>query len=119
MARSGVPHGVGKIPVLYRLSREARAISRCRGAARCRSSPRTKKRETNGKLRGPFLPLRGEPHGFRFSARRPADDKQAPGLEGVPTMTDMALVPCQGPHQVLMTARDHAASALMVRRQPA
>jgi len=33
-------------------------------------------------------------------------------------MTDMALVPCQGPHQVLMTARDHAASALMVRRQP-
>ena len=33
-------------------------------------------------------------------------------------MTAIALVPGQSPHQVLMTARDHAAGALMVRRQP-
>ena len=33
-------------------------------------------------------------------------------------MTHVALVPWQGPHQVLMTARDHAAGALVVRRQP-
>ena len=41
-----------------------------------------------------------------------------PGFEGVQTMTDMALVPCQGPHQVLMTAREHTLGALVVRRQP-
>jgi hypothetical protein len=29
-------------------------------------------------------------------------------------MTDVALVPWQGPHQVLMTARDYASGALMV-----
>jgi hypothetical protein len=33
-------------------------------------------------------------------------------------MTDIALVSGQSPHQVLMTARDHAAGALRVRRQP-
>jgi hypothetical protein len=33
-------------------------------------------------------------------------------------MTDVALVPWQGTHQVLMTARDYASGALMVRRQP-
>jgi len=33
-------------------------------------------------------------------------------------MTDVALVPGQGTHQVLMTARDHAAGTLVVRRSP-
>ncbi len=33
-------------------------------------------------------------------------------------MTDVALVPWQGPHQILMTARDDASGALMVHRQP-
>jgi hypothetical protein len=31
-------------------------------------------------------------------------------------MTAVALVPGQGTHQVLMTARDHAAGTLVVRR---
>jgi hypothetical protein len=33
-------------------------------------------------------------------------------------MPDVALVPWQGSHQILMTARDHAAGALVVRREP-
>jgi hypothetical protein len=33
-------------------------------------------------------------------------------------MTDVALVPGQGPHQVLMTAPDHATGALVIRRSP-
>ena len=33
-------------------------------------------------------------------------------------MTHVALVPWQGPHQVLMTARDDASGALMIHRQP-
>jgi len=33
-------------------------------------------------------------------------------------MTNVALVTRQGTHQVLMTARDHAAGALVVRRPP-
>jgi hypothetical protein len=73
---------------------------------------------TSCKLRGPFLTLRGEPYGFGFPAGRTPDDNQAPGLEGVQTMTDVALVPWQGPHQILMTAREHASGALVVRRQP-
>src|SRR5262245_45137385 len=73
---------------------------------------------TSCKLRGPFLPLRGEPHGFGFPAGRTSDDHQAPGLEGLQTRTDVALVPWQGAHQILMTARDHAAGALVVRRYP-
>jgi len=60
--------------------------------------------------------LPGEPHGFRFPAGRTPDDHQAPCLEGTQTMTAVALVPWQGMHQVLMTAREHAAGALLVRR---
>jgi hypothetical protein len=33
-------------------------------------------------------------------------------------MIDVALVPWQGTHQVLMPARDHTAGALVVRRSP-
>ena len=33
-------------------------------------------------------------------------------------MPDVALVPGQATHQLLMTARDHAAGALMVHRRP-
>src|SRR5262247_4402157 len=73
---------------------------------------------TSCKLCGPFLTLRGEPHGLGFPAGRTPDANQTPYLEGPQTMTDIALVPGQSPHQVLMTARDHAAGALMVRRQP-
>src|SRR5215510_4455556 len=73
---------------------------------------------TSCKLYGPFLTLRGEPHGLGFPAGRTPDDNQAPSLEGSQTMTDIALVSGQSPHQVLMTARDHAAGALMVHRQP-
>src|SRR5215467_9800518 len=64
---------------------------------------------TSGQLGSPFLPLPSEPHGFRFPAGRTPDDNQTPCLEGTQTMTDIALVPWQGTHQVLMTARDHAA----------
>src|SRR5262249_38278994 len=73
---------------------------------------------TSCELGSPFLPLQGEPHGFRFPTGRAPDDNQAPGLKGPQTMTDIALIPGQGPHQVLMTARDHAAGALVVCRQP-
>ena len=73
---------------------------------------------TSCKLRGPFLTLRGEPEGFGFPAGRTTDDNQASGLEGLQTMTDIALIPWQGPHEVLVTARDHASGALVVRRQP-
>src|SRR5262249_41240539 len=73
---------------------------------------------TSCKLGGPFLPLRGEPHGLGFPAGRTPADKQAPSLEGPQTMPAMALVSGQSPPPVLMTARDHAAGALMVRRQP-
>jgi hypothetical protein len=69
-------------------------------------------------LRNPFLTLRSEPQGFSFPAGRPPDDNQAPSLEGLQTMTNVALVTRQGTPQVLMTARDHAAGALVVRRQP-
>jgi hypothetical protein len=71
---------------------------------------------TSCKLRGPFPTLWGEPQGFGFPAGRTLDDNQAPCLEGMQTMTDVALVPWQGSHQILMTTRDHAAGALMVRR---
>ena len=64
------------------------------------------------------MPLRGEPHGFGFPAGRTPDDHQAPGLQGLQTMTAVALVPGQGSHQILMTARAHAAGALVVRRSP-
>jgi hypothetical protein len=73
---------------------------------------------TSCELRGPFLTFGSEPQGFGFPTGRTPDDKQAPGLEGLQTMTDGALVPGQGPHQVLMTARDHAAGTLVVRRSP-
>ena len=43
-------------------------------------------------LGSPFLPLPGEPHGFRFPAGRTPDDNQASCLEGVQTVTDIALV---------------------------
>ena len=69
---------------------------------------------TSSKLRGPFLPLRGEPHGFGFPAGRTPDNNQAPSLAGLQTMTEVALVPWHGSHQLLMTARDHAAGALVV-----
>jgi hypothetical protein len=55
---------------------------------------------------GPLLPLRSEPESFGFPAGRTIDDHQVPGLQGMQTMTDVALVPWQGPHEVLMTARD-------------
>jgi hypothetical protein len=64
------------------------------------------------------LPLRGEPHGFGFPAGCTPDANPAPGLEGLQTMTEGALVPWHGSHQILMTARDHAAGALVVRRSP-
>src|SRR5215471_11676955 len=73
---------------------------------------------TSCMLCGPFLTLRGEPHGLGFPAGRTPDDNQVLYLEGPQTMTDSALVSGQSPHQILMTARDHAACALMVRRQP-
>src|SRR4029450_7233958 len=73
---------------------------------------------TSSNLRGPFLPLRGEPHRFGFPAGRTPDNNQAPCLEGLPTLTDVALVPWHAPPQLLMTARDHAAGALVVRRSP-
>ena len=73
---------------------------------------------TSCELRGPFLTLGSEPQGFGFPTGRTPDDNQTPGLEGVQTMTDVAFVPWQGPHQVLMTARDDAAGALVVRREP-
>jgi hypothetical protein len=73
---------------------------------------------TSCELRGPFLTLRSEPQGFGFPTRRTPDDNQALGLEGLQTMTDVALVPGQGPHQVLMTAPEHATGALVVRPSP-
>jgi hypothetical protein len=57
---------------------------------------------TSRKLRGPFLTLQGEPHGFGLPAGRTSDDHQAPGLEGVQTMTDVTLVPWQSTHPVLV-----------------
>src|SRR4029450_1389844 len=52
---------------------------------------------TSCKRGDPFLPLRGEPHGFRFPAGRTPNDNQAPCFEGLQTMTEVALVPWQGP----------------------
>jgi hypothetical protein len=71
---------------------------------------------TSCKLCSPFLTLWGEPQGFGFPTGRTTDDNQAPCLEGVQTMTDVALVNWQDTHQILMTARDHASGALVVRR---
>jgi hypothetical protein len=71
---------------------------------------------TSRKLCGPFLTLRGEPQGFGFPSGRTPDDNQAPCFEGVQTMTDVAPVTWQGLHQVLMTTRDQASGALVVRR---
>ena len=73
---------------------------------------------TSCELRGPFLPLRGEPYGFGFPAGCTTEDNQTPWLEGLETMTDVALVPWQGPHQILMTTPDRAAGALVVHRSP-
>src|SRR5215470_9676529 len=42
---------------------------------------------TSCKLRGPFLTLRSEPQGFGFPTGRTPNDNQAPGLEGLQTMT--------------------------------
>lgn len=69
-------------------------------------------------LGGPFLPFRNEPQGFGFPAGRTPDNNQAPGLKSMQTMTDVALVPWQGPYEVLMTAPNHAAGALVIRRSP-
>jgi hypothetical protein len=73
---------------------------------------------TSSKLRGSLLPLRGEPHGCGFPAGRTPDNNQAPCLEGLQTMPEVALVPWHGSHQLLMTAREHAAGALVVCRSP-
>src|SRR5262245_1409066 len=70
---------------------------------------------TSCKLGGPILPLRCEPQGFGLPAGRTTDDNQAPCFKRLQTMTDVALVTWQGPHQVLMTARDHAVGAPVVR----
>lgn len=68
--------------------------------------------------RGPLLPLRGEPQGCGCPARRTTDDHQAPGLEGLQTLPPVALVLWHGSHAARMTAREHAAGALVVRRSP-
>lgn len=73
---------------------------------------------TSCPLGGPGLPLRSEPQGFGFPAGRTPHDHQAPDLTGLQTMTDGALVPWQGRHEVLMTARAHAAGARVLRRSP-
>lgn len=73
---------------------------------------------TSCQLGGPLLPLRSEPQGFGVPAGRTPDDKQAPGLKGLQTMTDGARGPGPGPHQVRMTAPDHATGALLLRRSP-
>ena len=73
---------------------------------------------TSCKRCGPLLPLRREPPGFGVPTGRTADDKQPPDLKGVQTRTAVALVPWQETHEVLMTARDQAAGALVVRREP-
>ena len=64
------------------------------------------------------MPLGSEPQGFGFPTGRTTEGNQAPGLEGLETMTDVALVTRQGTHQVLMTTPDHAAGALVVHRSP-
>ena len=66
------------------------------------------------KLRSPFLTLQSEPQGFGFPTGRTTEGNQAPGLEGLETMTDVALVTRQGTPQVLMTTPDHTAGALVV-----
>jgi len=73
---------------------------------------------TSCKVGGPFLTLGGEPQGFGFPTGRTTDDNQAPCLEGLETMTDVALVTRQGTYQVLMTTPYHAAGALVVHRSP-
>jgi hypothetical protein len=69
---------------------------------------------TSCKVRGPFLTLRSEPQGFGFPTGRTTEGNQAPGLEGLETMTDVPLVTRHGTHQVLMTTPDHTAGALVV-----
>ena len=65
----------------------------------------------------PILTLWSEPQGFGFPpGERPMTIR--PRASRVWTMTDVPLVARQGPHQLLMTARDHAAGALVVRRSP-
>jgi transposase-like protein len=66
---------------------------------------------TSCKLGSPFLPLQGEPHGFRWPAGRTPDDNQASCLVGPQTLTAVALVPWEGTPQVLLTARAHACAA--------
>ena|SRR4249919_1281074 len=73
---------------------------------------------TSRKLCGPLLTLRGEPQGCGCPAGRTPADHQAPGVEGVQTMTDGAPVTWHGVHQVLRTTREHASGALVVRRSP-
>ena len=68
------------------------------------------------KLGGPILPLRREPQGFGLPAGRTTNDNQAPCFKSLQTMTDVALVTWQGTHQILMTARDHAAGTPVVCR---
>jgi hypothetical protein len=73
---------------------------------------------TSCELRGPFLPLRGEPHGFGVPPGRTTKNHQAPGLESRQTMTEVARVPGHGTHQVLRTAREHTAGALVGHSSP-
>ena len=73
---------------------------------------------TSCKVRGPFLTLRGEPEGCGLPTGRATDDNQAPCLEGLETMTAVALVPRPGTSQVLRTTPSHAAGALVVHRSP-
>ena len=47
----------------------------------------------SSQVRSPFLPLRREPQGVSFPAGRTTANDQAPGCEGMQTMTDVALAP--------------------------
>ena len=71
---------------------------------------------TSCKVRGPLLPLQSEPQGFGFPTERTPEGNQAPGREGLETMTDVALVSRQGTPQVLMTIPDPTVGALAVHR---
>src|SRR5215471_4338763 len=71
---------------------------------------------TSCKVRGPFLTLRSEPQGFGFPTERTTEGNQAPGREGLKTMTEVGLVTRQGTPQVLMTIPDHTVGALVVHR---
>src|SRR4029450_12676205 len=70
---------------------------------------------TSCKLRYPFLACRCEPQGFGLPAGRATDDNQAPCLQGMQTMADIALVAWQGTHQLLVTTGDDSPRALVIR----